>query len=352
MNLVKENIIQFNLPGHLACPLPSEDRGLQRDEVRLLVTECDGREINHAKFRAIHEWLLPGDVLVVNTSATRPSAIPVSLPSGGHGMLHLSNKLNTNEWLIEIREIIGNKTIRWKGGEDGLVFQLPDKALVTLKKRFYKDHKMLDLWHAEVTMKQGLEAYLTDHALPIKYDKLDKRYPLSYYQTFFSFLSGSAEMPSAGRGFTPALVEKLQKQGVIFAPVLLHTGVSSLEEDETPYPEYMEINPVSASIINAAKSQGRRIIAIGTTAIRAIESASTEGGIVLPYQGNTSLFIEQHYTMKIADGLLTGFHEPKASHLHMLQSLAGFEHIEKAYSAAIEGQYYWHEFGDLHLILA
>jgi S-adenosylmethionine:tRNA ribosyltransferase-isomerase len=147
------------------------------------------------------------------------------------------------------------------------------------------------------------------------------------------------------------LIERLLKKGVVLAPILLHTGVSSLEENETPYPEYMEIDPVSASIINTAKSQGRRIIAVGTTAIRAIESAVNSEGRVIPYQGNTELFIDEGYTMKVADGLLTGFHEPRASHLNMLQAIAGYEHVDRAYQAAIEAGYYWHQFGDLHLIL-
>ena len=135
------------------------------------------------------------------------------------------------------------------------------------------------------------------------------------------------------------------------APVILHTGVSSLEENETPYPEYMEIDPVSAALINTAKSQGRRIIAVGTTCIRAIETAVNNEGIVLPYRGNTELFIDESYTMKVVDGLLTGFHEPRASHLNMLQSVGGFEHIDRAYKEAIKAGYYWHQFGDLHLIL-
>jgi S-adenosylmethionine:tRNA ribosyltransferase-isomerase len=158
-------------------------------------------------------------------------------------------------------------------------------------------------------------------------------------------------MPSASRGFTAPLVKKLLKKRLLFAPVLLHTGVSSLEENERPFPEYMEVSPLSAAIINAAKSQGQRIIAVGTTAIRAIESAADAGGIVLPYRGNTDLFIDEGYEMKVTDGLLTGFHEPRASHLHMLQSLAGTEHIQRAYDKAIEAGYYWHQFGDLHLIL-
>ncbi len=350
MNLTSPSIIQFDLPQDLACPKPTEDRNIRRDEVRLLVTTNSG-SIEHSTFNHLSTFLQKGDVLVVNTSATIPSAIPVSLPAGKKGKLHFSTKLSDNKWLVEIREITGNKTIRWKEGQEGMIFPLPGGAGIFLQQKFYKNDQWLDLWIANFHGDQPMENYLTDHAKPIQYEKLDRQYPLSYYQTFFSFHPGSAEMPSAGRGFTAELVERLLKKGVSIVPILLHTGVSSLEENETPYPEHTEIDPVAASIINAAKVEGRRIIAVGTTAIRAIETAVNEDGIVLPYRGNTELFIDENYSMKIIDGLLTGFHEPRASHLNMLQSIGGFEHIDRAYREAIKAGYYWHQFGDLHLIL-
>ena len=350
MHTLTNQIIQFELPEHLACPQPTEERNLLRDEIRLMVTAGSG-QIDHTTFSDLDQYLITGDVLVVNTSATVASALPVTLPNGENGVVHLSNPLNAQEWLMEIREIRGTKTIRWKGGEEGMVFLLPGGASITLKKRFYQDQHLLDLWISTLTTPEPLKTYLAVHATPIKYDKLNERYPLSYYQTYFSFHPGSAEMPSAGRGFTPSLIEKLLKKGIVFAPVLLHTGISSLEENEAPYPEYMEISPLSAAIINSAKLQGSRIIAVGTTAIRAIESAVAKDGTVTPYRGKTTLFIDEGYKLQIANGLLTGFHEPRASHLHMLQALAGFEHLEHAYSAAIEAEYYWHQFGDLHLIL-
>ena len=157
-------------------------------------------------------------------------------------------------------------------------------------------------------------------------------------------------MPSAGRGFTQDLLNRLLRKGIQIAPVLLHTGISSLEENEPPYPEYMEIDQASASVINTAKREGKRIIAVGTTAIRALETAFASGQ-VKAYKGFTDLYITGNHEMQVANGMLTGFHEPKASHLHMLQSMAGLQHIDNAYNAAIEGEYHWHQFGDLHLIL-
>lgn len=343
------SIIQFDLPNHLACPTPTEERNLARDQVRLLVTGRSG-PFEHTTFDQLPSYLHKGDVLVVNTSATIASALPVSLPDGSQGRLHLSTKLNEGKWLIEIRQITGDKTIRWKQGEQGMVFQLPSVATVTLKQKFYKNEQWLHLWIADFKTFRPIQEWLAENAGPIQYEKLDRQYPLSYYQTFFSFHPGSSEMPSAGRAFTPELVERILRKGVVLAPVILHTGVSSLEENETPYPEYMEINPVSAAIINTAKSQGRRILAVGTTCVRAVETAVNSNGVVMPYSGNTELFIDKNYTMKMVDGLLTGFHEPRASHLNMLQSIGGFEQIESAYQVAIKAGYYWHQFGDLHLI--
>lgn len=350
METLTQKIVQFELPDHLGCPPPTEDRNLRRDDVRLLVT-AGSEPTYHDVFSSLDRYLKAGDVLVVNTSATVASAFPVGLPGEKQGTLHLSNKLNDHEWLFEIREIRGTKNERWKQGEEGMELRLPGGAKLSLKRRYFKETQMLDLWIGELWTDQNETTWMQEHGHPIKYTQLDQSFPLSYYQTLFSFHPGSAEMPSAGRGFTDSLMRKLIKRGVVFAPILLHTGVSSLEEHEKPYPEYMEIDPVSALLINQAKASGRRVIAVGTTAIRAIESAVNESGEVEAFRGNTELFIDADYKMKVADGLLTGFHEPRASHLNMLQSIAGFDHIERAYQEAIEAKYFWHQFGDLHLIL-
>ncbi len=291
MTVTAPSIIQFDLPQNLACPKPTEERKIKRDEVQLLVTTNSG-SIEHTTFNHLTTFLQEGDVLVVNTSATIPSALPILLPGDKKGKLHFSTKLNDKQWLVELREITGNKTIRWKEGKEEMVFHLPASTVFTLKRKFYKNDKWLDLWIAEFNRDLNVENYLATFAKPIQYENLQKQYPLSYYQTFFSFHPGSSEMPSAGRGFTSELIERLLKKGIVIVPVLLHTGVSSLEEYETPYPEYMEIDPIAAAIINTAKRENRRIIGVGTTAVRAVESAANDKGIVTPYRGNTELFID------------------------------------------------------------
>ena len=344
-------IIEFKLPKQLACPLPTEERNIARDEVQLLVTSKDGVEA-HTFFRNFADFFQAGDVLVVNTSATQAAAFSLILPDGKEGRIHFSTQINKHEWLAEIRAVKGNKTVRWQQGEANMQFQLVEGLSIRLVSNFYKNKAMLNLWRVRVAADKDFQSYLTDYGQPIRYENLDKSYPLDYFQTAFSFHAGSSEMPSAGRGFTPQLIDKLLQKGVVFAPILLHTGVSSLEENESPYPEYFEVNPISAAILNHAKRNGNRVIAVGTTAVRAVESATNAAGKVIPEKGHTNLYIKSDYRMKTVNGLLTGFHEPKASHLHMLQALAGVDHIEKAYAAAIGHEYYWHQFGDLHLILS
>lgn len=342
--------IDFELPKGLECPLPTEMRGISRDEVRLLVTNSSG-DVGHDHFYNLDKYLNSGDVLVVNSSGTRPSALPIVLPEHEKGMVHFSTRISAREWLVEIRQVKHNETLRWANGRSGTQFLLPGGAKLYLKKSYYQDRQMINLWVAELRTRLDHDEYLSEYAQPIKYQQLDKPFPLDFYQTMFAFHSGSAEMPSAARAFTPQVMERLHQKGVLIAPILLHTGVSSLEEDEPPYPEYMEIDAVSASVINAAKKDGRNVIAIGTTAIRALESTTNSVGEVVPYKGHTSLYIDTGFEMQVADGMLTGFHEPRASHLKMLESLAGKSCVEQAYDLAIEHGYYWHQFGDLHLIL-
>ncbi len=349
MKMLTSKLIDFELPPELAAPLPSEQRGLARDEVRLLISSEGGRKMEHGRLRDLPDYLQSGDVLVVNTSETRPAAIPVILPPAVPAVLHFGTHLPDGRWVVEIRQILEDRTTRWLQGRSSQQVGLPGGGLLTLLQPFHEEGH--HLWLADLETDVDALQYLSHHARPIQYERLSRAYPLEYYHSFFSFHPGSAEMPSAGRGFTRPLVEQLMLKGVAVAQILLHTGVSSLEEDEEPYPEYMEIDPVAASMINVAKRRGQRVIAVGTTVIRALESAATSDGTVLPYKGTTDLYVKEHHEMRVPTGLLTGFHEPRASHLQMLQSLVGREHLKLAYAEALAGAYYWHEFGDLHLLL-
>ena len=162
---------------------------------------------------------------------------------------------------------------------------------------------------------------------------------------------GSAEMPSAGRAFTPELITRLVAQGVQIAPLLLHTGVASLEDNEKPYEEYYRVSGETARLVNAARSSGRRIIAVGTTAVRALETVTDENAYTYGGTGYTNLFLTPERGVRAVNGLLTGLHEPCATHLMMLEAICGREHLHHTYAAALQERYLWHEFGDLHLIL-
>ncbi len=349
-----ENKIDFQLPKELKCALPTEKRGLARDEVRLMVSNRKTDKIHHAQFKDIGSFLQEGDVLVVNTSATLPAALDIQLPNGEAGRIHLSTRKSELKWVVEIRSIFENATHRYNGISIGNKFRLPKGGQVTIQQPFYKENHSenhLYLWEGKFDVPIPMEDYLIQYGKPIRYDRLSANYPLDYYQTVFSSEMGSSEMPSAGRAFTPELVAQLIIKGIQFAPILLHTGVSSLESNEQPYPEFYKISETAASLLNLAKKENRRIIAVGTTAVRALESATNNKGRVMTCEGWTNLCITPERGMRITDGLLTGFHEPSASHLLMLGALANLSHLQLCYDEALKQRYHWHEFGDLHLIL-
>ena len=203
----------------------------------------------------------------------------------------------------------------------------------------------------ELILGDSFEHYVNRHGYPIRYNYVRDPWPISYYQTVYANEMGSAEMPSAGRAFTSRLVTRLVARGVQIAPVLLHTGVASLEAHEPPYAEFYRVSPETAGLINKAREEGRRIIAVGTTAVRAIETVTDKQGITHAGQGWTELVITPERGIWGVNGLLTGFHEPEATHLAMLEALTGRRHLAITYREALRQKYLWHEFGDLHLLL-
>lgn len=352
--IIEQQAFNFKLPKQLECVPPTEERGLQRDDTRLLVSHRATNEIHHTTFKNIGDFLEEGDVLIVNTSRTRNAALITELPNGIEGRIHLSTPIEDGKWLVEIRQVKGNDTVRHTTVQTGDRYPLSTGGEVKILEPFYNGTagtSHIQLWEATFKIPLEINTYLEKFGRPIKYKNVAVSYPLAYYQTAFANQTGSSEMPSAGRGFTTELVTKLVLKGIQIAPIVLHTGVSSLEVDEAPYPEYFEVPDYTAHLINKAKAENRRIIAVGTTAIRAVESAVNPLGTVVPTSGMTNLFITPERGLTVVNGMLTGFHEPKASHLLMMEAIANKQHLAISYQAAIEGEYYWHEFGDLHLIL-
>ncbi len=207
------------------------------------------------------------------------------------------------------------------------------------------------LWVATLTLPAPLLEHLHRFGRPIRYRYVPDSWPLYAYTNAFAVEPGSAEMPSAGRVVTAEVVTDLVAHGIVVAPIVLHTGVASLEAHEAPYPERYRVPASTARLVNATHAAGGRVVAVGTTVVRALETVAAEDGFVHPGSGWTELVISPERGVRVVDGLLTGWHEPEASHLRMLEAIAGRPALELAYGAALEGRYRWHEFGDVHLIL-
>jgi S-adenosylmethionine:tRNA ribosyltransferase-isomerase len=333
---------EFTLPAELEAHEPPEARGLSRDRVRLLVGRRSDNALSHHRFSDLPRLLKPGDVLVVNTSATLPAAVGVV---GGTLAVHFSSERPDGTWLVEIRRNTAKATEPYSRATAGERYPLVGGATLTLREPFSAGR----LWVADVD--RAVPAYLTMFGAPIRYSYVRQRWPLSYYQTVFGTTPGSAEMPSAGRPFTDALVTRLVSAGVQFAPVLLHTGVASPEAHERPYPERFAVSAHTARVVNQARAVGAEIIAVGTTAVRALESATGPDGVVRAAGGWTELIVTPELGVRAITGLLTGFHEPRASHLDMLAAVAGRPLLDRCYTEAIEEGYLWHEFGDVNLLL-
>ena len=323
---------------------PAEERGRGRDDVRLLVARS-GAEFDHAHFTQLPELLEPGDLLVINISATLPAAVAVR---GGEGelTLNLSSPARDgepNRWLAELRR--GGE--RHREGRAGEVLLLPEGATAVLLEQDAHER----LWLVSLSVPGTLPAYLTRHGRPIRYRHLERAWPLERYLTVYAGEPGSAEMPSAGRAFTPELITRLIARGVDLAPLVLHTGVSSLEIGEAPQPERFRVPPATAARVNLTRELGGRVIAVGTTVVRALESSVAADGRVRAKEGWADLVIETDTPLHALDGLLSGFHDRDSSHLAMLEAIAGRDLLERSYAEARDAGYLRHEFGDLHLLL-
>jgi S-adenosylmethionine:tRNA ribosyltransferase-isomerase len=350
MSAVLEGTLTFELPDSLVAtgPIEATGSGKRRDDARLLVTWRWDERMVETSFADLPRFLDPGDVLVVNTSATLPAAVPTE----DGRLLHLSTELPGGLWIVELREPCGAGSRPFLDGRSGSTVALAGGAAAHLLAPFPATQAPpVRLWTATLDLPVPLLAYLDDVGRPIRYGCTDESWPIDAYQTVFGTDPGSAEMPSAGRPFTPELVLALVQRGVVFAPITLHTGVSSPEVGEPPYPERFAVRAATAEIVNTARAHGHRVIAVGTTPTRAIETGADEHGVAHPGTGWTDLVITPERGVWVVDGIITGWHEPLASHLQLLEAIAGRHLLERSYARALAAGYRWHEFGDLHLVL-
>jgi S-adenosylmethionine:tRNA ribosyltransferase-isomerase len=351
--------LDFQLRPALEASQPPEARGLARDEVRLLVSYLADNQVVHTQFRALPDFLEAGDLLVINTSGTLNAAVNVTRTDGTPLELHLSTRLPGHLWLVELRQPDGRATRPFYHASPGEVLALPGDASLTLLTPYRpEDTSPPDngsnanrLWVASLSLPAPVDEYLAQHGFPIRYGYVAQPWPGEYYQTVYATEPGSAEMPSAGRAFTPELITQLVARGILIAPLILHTGVASLETHEPPYEEFYRVPVETARLVNLTQALGKRVIAVGTTVVRALETVTDAEGVTHPGQGWTRLVITPERGLRVVNALLTGFHEPRATHLAMLEALAGRKHLAITYAEALQGGYLWHEFGDLHLIL-
>jgi S-adenosylmethionine:tRNA ribosyltransferase-isomerase len=341
--------LSFTLPPELEAPAPPENRGMTRDAVRMLVaTKSDGR-IVHSHFSELPRFLNEGDLVVINTSGTLAAELDGTATDGSPVQVHLSTQLPAGLWTVEVRR--DGRAHLGAHVADAIV--LPGGGLVELLAPYSPGPggEGVRLWVSRIETPERLHSYLARHGRPIRYGYVHGSYPISAYQNVYVTEPGSAEMPSAGRPFTPEVLTRLVAKGVGVAPVLLHTGVASLEANEPPYAEYFRVSLATAHRVNDTRRFGGRVIGIGTTVVRALESVVDEHGHVHPSEGWTETVVSPERPVRSIDGFLTGWHEPEASHLAMLEAIAGRDLLEASYEAALAEGYLWHEFGDVHLIL-
>jgi S-adenosylmethionine:tRNA ribosyltransferase-isomerase len=344
---VRAGGLSFTLPPALEAGSPPEARGLTRDAVRMMVGHRHDGSLVHTTFSEIPTLLRDGDLVVVNTSGTLAAELAAAGPDGQSLAVHLSTQLPADLWTVELRRD-GRPFFAGRAGDQ---LSLPGGGRLSLLAPYATHDGGVRLWVAALALPEPLLAYLSAHGSPIRYGYVRGEWPISMYQNVYATEPGSAEMPSAGRPFTPEVLTRLAARGVGVAPVLLHTGVASLEASETPYPEYYRVSSPTARRVNDTRRAGGRVLAIGTTVVRALETVVDERGEVSPGWGWTETIVTPEHPVRSVDGLLTGWHEPEASHLAMLEAIAGRDLLERSYAAAVAGEYLWHEFGDVHLVL-
>jgi S-adenosylmethionine:tRNA ribosyltransferase-isomerase len=338
----------FSLAPTLHARQPPEARGLSRDGVRLLVAERARRSVAHARFRDLPEVLQPGDLLVINVSATIAAALTAARSNGEPVRIHVSTRAQglDDTWrVVELRAGDGARPARGRAGER---LTLAGGAELELVAPYASGARLM---LAVFACAGDVDTYLSEHGAPIRYGYVSGSWPLEAYQNVYATVPGSAEMPSAGRPFTAELITRLVARGVLFAPLTLHTGVSSPERHEPPFPEPFDVPATTARLVRTVRENGGRVIAVGTTAVRELETVAEPDGSVHPRSGWTDLVITPDRRLRVIDGLITGWHEPEASHLLMLEAVAGADLLERSYRGALELGYLWHEFGDSHLIL-
>lgn len=343
--MMAATVFDFYLPSELNASHPPERRGIRRDHVKMMVLDKKTGHVTHDQFFQLTDYLNPGDLVVMNNSRTVPAILQAGVFRDTKIIqqeveIRLARRLNEEIWdvLVVAEGVKLGDILCFSSDLTAVVIDTnAGTPLITI-----------------LFSKKGTDLFNSIYSLgePIRYEYISNNWGLDYYQTVFASHPGSVEMPSAGRAFSWELLFNLQRKGIEIDFIQLHTGLSYLLDDEletSPTDNYEEYHLSEKTIekIRKTKANGGRVIAVGTTVVRALESAGVTGAL----NGVTNLYINQSFPLKMVDGIITGFHEPKASHLDMLTSFVPQDLLWSAYKEAINQQYLWHEFGDMNLIL-
>lgn len=333
----------YFLPEELIAQTPAEPR----DTSRLLIYDRANDLVHHKIFRDIVDFLRPGDLLVRNNTRVLPARMFAYTKNGGRVEILLLKRFDLTEWEVLVKP--GKKA---KPGVELVISdELKLTVLSTIEEAGSRRVKFtFDGVFEDIISRVGempLPPYITE--------KLKDR---ERYQTVYAKVDGSAAAPTAGLHWTDELLQKVKDKGVEVVDVLLHVGLGTFRpvkaEEITEHhmhSEYFEISEESAQKINAAKREGRRVIAVGTTAVRTLESGADEHGFVKAQSGNTEIFIYPPYKFKCVDALITNFHLPKSTLLMLVSALASKEKILQLYNTAVQEKYRFFSFGDACMIL-
>ncbi|MFS0788223.1 S-adenosylmethionine:tRNA ribosyltransferase-isomerase [Shouchella sp. 1P09AA] len=326
----------FTLPKHLHAHTPAEHINVNRENVKLLHTERGMDGIHHRQLNDLPQLLQPNDLLIFNRSRT----IPAQLFSESQQVtIRLARQLSEWEWEALILNNDANAS----------EINLQEGVMVELLGTGSEAPLTQIMFHH---VNEPMLSYLHKYGEPIRYEYINTPWPLEAYQTVFASAPGSIEMPSAGRAFSWTLIQALQKHQIQVGFLTLHAGISYYENNQWPnpthHPESYEIPDDTVTAIQQAKAKGGRIIAVGTTVVRALETYAQAPHVC---KGETNLYIKKETPLQLVDGLLSGLHEPHSSHLDLLRAFLSDDTLLVSYQQALQHEYLWHEFGDLHLML-
>lgn len=342
METLKKSDFYYDLPEDLIAQTPAEPR----DSSRLLVYHRDTRQLEHKIFRDVIDYLKAGDVLVVNRTRVLPARVYAHTEHGGAVEVLLLKRLDLTRWEVLVRP--GRKC------RPGAHLIVNEELSLRVLSVTDSGERIVEFVY-DGTFEDILSRVGTMPLPPYIHEKLTDP---ERYQTVYSKENGSAAAPTAGLHFTPELLGRIRAKGVEIAEVLLHVGLGTFrpvkEEnvlDHKMHSEYFEISAEAAEIVNRAKKEGRRVICVGTTSVRTVETVADEHGFLRPCKGNTEIFIYPPYKFRCVDALITNFHLPESTLLMLVSALCSREEIMRVYRTAVEERYRFFSFGDACLIL-